>query len=117
MNNLGSSFTKEDINQALPNWTHRRLVVKWSLLLNAFVFLMVSIVTSFCILWITLKHLNISIPSNLTNIIDNILYIIGLMTTSIIGSYVFGAQWDINKFRGFITNIFGSNSSSNNSGE
>jgi F0F1-type ATP synthase membrane subunit a len=111
MENLHSLIENNDVKQAIPDWTHRRLVVKWSLLLNAIVFLMVSITVCFSIVWIVLKEKTINIPSDLTNIVNTILYIIGLMTTSIIGSYVFGAQWDINKFRNFLGTIFGGSNS------
>lgn len=98
-----STSPSELLKNTIPQWTNRKKVVKWSLLTFGFIFVTISMCAAFSLIWATLhpdRHINIAAP--ISSIIENILWVIGIAYMAIVGSYVFGAQWDITSFRKFI---------------
>jgi hypothetical protein len=90
-------------SSTVPSWTNRRKVVKYSLLTFGLIFIIISLSAVFCLVWTTVHPVTVNIPSPISNILVNILWVIGIAYMAIVGSYVFGAQWDITSFRKFIS--------------
>ena len=81
------------------DWTNRRAVIFKSLYFIATMFTMLTI--SLC--YITV--FNIHVGTNVTFLIGMILMTLAVVAFAVIGSYVFGAQWDTNALRNSIADL------------
>ena len=103
---LHIAIKKLQETQVGTNWQNRRRIVAYSLLLFGTLISLFAITATFGIVWEIVKNQSVEISGVLGKISTTVLWISSLAFLSIIGSYVFGAQWDISSFRGFITNLF-----------
>lgn len=89
----------------LPDWSHRRQVVFWSLgFCGACV---ASIVLTACVaLFLNMFVSTTVVDNNLVQLLTTVLYTAAFVATSIIGSYVFGANFDYANSRQHVANFF-----------
>lgn len=102
-------FILKDSEFSTSNWTNRRFIVKSALLycMIAFSFIVIAVIT---LMYIKPEY---RYDQNLTSILSTALTTLGFLTISIIGSYVFGAQWDTNSYRNSVSTIVSPNSNNN----
>jgi TRAP-type mannitol/chloroaromatic compound transport system permease large subunit len=95
---------KRPIPPILPQWQNRRQVIRWSLLFCGGA--AAAVVSSACgALFLNILY-KVTIDSNLIQLLTTILYTSAFVSTSIIGSYVFGANFDYANSRAHISNFF-----------
>lgn len=100
----------KDSEFSTSNWKNRRFIIKSALLycMLAFSAIIVSVIV---LMYIKPEY---RYDQNITGILSTALTTLGFLTISIIGSYVFGAQWDTNSYRSSIASITNPNPNSVN---
>lgn len=86
--------------QYKPKWENRRNVIKiclWSCLI-LYTIIILSGCFSLLLVYIKDKS-NITFDANVVSLLQTGLWSLSGIAISVIGSYVFGAQWDINNYR------------------
>lgn len=94
-----------DVTALLPDWSHRRQVIFWTL---GFCGCCVgSIVLTGCVaLFLNMFFKATVVDNSLVQLLTTVLYTSAFVATSIIGSYVFGANFDYANSRQHISNFF-----------
>jgi hypothetical protein len=91
------------LSTLLPEWTNRRRVIFYSLAFCGCIFGIIVIVA--CTALFVNLFIKSSIDTNISQLLESILYTTSFVATSIIGSYVFGANFDYSNSRSNISQI------------
>jgi hypothetical protein len=81
------------------SWENRRKVVRWTLIFTAVMF---TLITG-AICYDTVEHIDIT--ANVSELLFSLILSTSVFATAVIGSYVFGAAWDISGLRNTLSNL------------
>jgi hypothetical protein len=97
--------TPATVTALLPDWSHRRIVIYWTLgFCGCCVGLIVA--TGCVALFLNMFLKATVVDVTLVGLLTTILYTSAFVATSIIGSYVFGANFDYANSRQHVANFF-----------
>ncbi len=108
-----SAATSEHVTKMLedpefrPKWTNRRKVIFISLSISGAIVVLIALTSLFVVVHSEVTGKPAKIPSEITGVMTTLIWSLILFATTIIGAYVFGANFDHKNFRSSFTELAG----------
>ena len=90
-----------------PKWTNRRKVIFISLGISGAIVVLIALTSLFVVVHSEVTGNPTQIPSEITGVMTTLIWSLILFATTIIGAYVFGANFDHKNFRNSFTELAG----------